>query len=192
MRLAHFLWLMACTSLLLPFLDLFWRAARRSWVERAFTARLVLFTLEVAALGAWAFVCGNWRILPGPEHRIMALAGGLLALTGGLLSAWAKVTLGRLFSVHLGVQQEHRLVTGGPYAIVRHPMYLGIIDFIIGSSLVWNDAALLALAAAFTVFFTVQLRFEELIFARHFGAEYAAYRRRVPALVPGLGRWRGR
>jgi protein-S-isoprenylcysteine O-methyltransferase Ste14 len=191
MRLAYFVWLVACTALVLPFTDLLWRSARSSWVERAFTARLVLFTLEVAAIGAWAFLYGRWRILPQPD-AIMAGAGAVLALTGGLLSAWARVTLGTLFSVHLGVQREHRLVTGGPYAIVRHPMYLGIIDFILGSALVWNDAGLLALALAFVFFFSAQLRFEEQIFARHFGAEYDDYRSRVPALLPGFRRRRPR
>jgi protein-S-isoprenylcysteine O-methyltransferase Ste14 len=190
MRFAYFVWLMACTALVLPFLDVFWRVQRSFWVERALTTRLVLFALEVAAIGAWLFVRAEWHILPRPDPP-MAVAGAILALTGGLLCAWAKLQLGRLFSVHLGVQQEHRLIRSGPYAIVRHPMYLGIIDFILGSALVWNDAALLVLAATFLVFFTMQLRFEEEILARHFGEEYVEYRRRVPPLIPRL-RPRGR
>jgi protein-S-isoprenylcysteine O-methyltransferase Ste14 len=185
MRVAYFVWLMGSTALVLPFLDLLWRTTRTSWVERAFTARVVLFLLELGAIATWALLRGDWTILPQPDP-LLAGAGSLLALTGGLLSAWARVTLGRLFSPHLGVQREHQLIESGPYAIVRHPMYLGIIDFIFGSALVWNDAGLLALAAAFTVFFTVQLRFEEEIFARHFGEAYARYRRRTPALLPRL------
>jgi len=185
MRFAEFVWLMGSTALVLPFLDLGWRVARVSWVERVLTARIVLFVLEVAAVGCWLWYRGDWLILPKPDS-LVAVAGSVLALTGGLLTAWARHTLGRLFSVHLGVQAEHRLIRSGPYAIVRHPMYLGITDYIFGSALVWNDAGLLALAAAFIVFFTVQLRFEEAILARHFGAEYAEYRRQTPALLPRL------
>lgn len=185
MRFAFFVWLMATTALVLPFLDVFWRIGRQSWTERALSARLVLAALEVAAIGVWLWFRGDYRILPEPGGG-MAVVGALLALTGALLSAWSKRSLGRLFSVHLGVQAEHRLITRGPYAIVRHPMYLGIIDYIFGSALVFNDAGLLVLTLAFIVFFLVQLRHEEAIFARHFGAEYRRYQEQVPALFPPL------
>lgn len=185
MRFAYFVWLMATTALVLPFLDVFWRIGRQSWVERAFSARLGLALAELLAIVVWALFRGQYHILPEPDAA-MAVAGSILALTGALLSAWSKHTLGRLFSVHLGVQQEHRLITSGPYAIVRHPMYLGIIDYILGSALVFNDAGLIVLAAAFVVFFLFQLRQEELIFERHFGAEYQRYRERIPALLPRL------
>jgi len=185
MRFSFFVWLMACTALVLPFLDTIWRKARASWVERALTARLVLLLLELGAIVGWLLVRRDWDILPKDDVP-MAVAGAILALTGGLLSAWARVRLGRLFSIHLGVQRQHRLIQDGPYAIVRHPIYLGIIDFILGSALVWNDAGLLLLAVTYVGLFTVQLRFEEDILARHFGPEYAAYRRRIPALLPRL------
>ena len=185
MRFAFFVWLMASTALVLPFLDVFWRVGRQSWLERAFSARLVLAALEVAAVGAWLMVRGEHRILPEPSGA-MAVVGAALALTGALLSAWSRRVLGALFSVHLGVQAEHRLITRGPYAIVRHPMYLGIIDYIFGSALVFNDAGLLVLTLAFVLFFAVQLRYEEVIFARHFGAEYRRYQERVPPLFPSV------
>jgi protein-S-isoprenylcysteine O-methyltransferase Ste14 len=184
MSVAQFLWLMASTALVLPFLDAF-RAFHRQWVERALGVRALLAVLEVAAIGAWLLVRGRWPLIP--EHAAaLAIAGGVLALTGALLSAWSKRTLGRLFSPHLGVQAEHRLITTGPYAIVRHPMYLGIIYYIFGSALVFNDAALLALALTFGVLFGFQLRSEETIFRRHFGADWESYRERTPALLPRL------
>lgn len=189
MRFALFVWLMATTALLLPFVDLLWRSGRHVWVERAFSARVLLFLLELAAVMAWFLVRGRYPILPEPDTAL-AVVGAFLALTGALLSAWSKRTLGRLFSVHLGVQPEHRLITTGPYAIVRHPMYLGVIDYIFGSALVFNDRGLLVLAALFIIFFTFQLRAEEEIFARHFGEPYARYRATTPALLPRL--WPGR
>jgi protein-S-isoprenylcysteine O-methyltransferase Ste14 len=184
MRAGFFFWLMATTALVLPFLDGV-RSWRRSWVERALAARVVLGVLEASAIAGWFVVRGRWPVLP-EEDAALAVAGGLLALTGGLLAAWSRWTLGRLFSPHLGVQSGHRLITAGPFAIVRHPMYLGIIDYILGSALVFNDAALLVLALLFVVFFVIQLRQEETIFQRHFGAEWEAYRARVPALFPRL------
>lgn len=184
MEFAHFLWWMAAAALTLPFLDIVPRTfGRKRWLERATRTRLLLAVLEVGTLAAWFAVRGRWHFLP--EHdTAVALAGAALALTGALFAAWAKARLGRLFSPHLGVQVEHRLVTTGPYAIVRHPIYLGIIDFLIGSALFWNDLALLCVALLFISYFTAQLRVEERIFERHFGADWLAYATRTPALFP--------
>jgi protein-S-isoprenylcysteine O-methyltransferase Ste14 len=190
MEIARFVWWMAAAALVLPFLDIVQRTlGPKSWVERATRARVVLGVLEVATLLAWLPLRGRWRFLP--EHDTgVALAGAVLALTGALLAAWAKARLGRLFSPQLGVQAEHRLVTTGPYAVVRHPIYLGIVDFILGTALFWNDVALLIVGLLFALWFTLQLRIEERIFARHFGAEWEAYRSRTPALLPRLFRRR--
>lgn len=185
MSFSYFVWLMATTALVLPFLDLFWRVGRQSWRERALSARLVLALLELGAIALWLLLRGDYRILAQPSPT-MAVVGAMLALTGALLSAWSKRTLGRHFSVHLGVQESHRLITHGPYAVVRHPMYLGIIDYIFGTALVLNDAGLLVLTFAFIILFLFQLRYEEAIFVRHFGDDYRRYQERVPALFPPL------
>lgn len=186
MRIAGFIWWLGAAALVIPFLDVVW--SRPRWLQRATAARVILALVEVGTLVAWWFLRG-WQFLP--EHDLaVALAGAVLALTGGLLSAWSRARLGRLFSPHLGVQKDHELVTSGPYALVRHPMYLGIIDFIIGSALYWNDVALLIVGLLFILYFTAQLRIEERLFERHFGAEWAAYRERTPALFPRPGRRR--
>mgnify|MGYP006214188579 CR=1 FL=1 len=87
-------------------------------------------------------------------------------------------------AVHLGVQEGHRLVTSGPYAVVRHPIYLGLIDFLIGSALYFNDVALLTAAFLFVIWFAAQIRIEERFFAAHFGDEWLEYQARTPALFP--------
>jgi len=188
MWLARFLWWMAAAALVVPFLDLVQRTfGPKHWVERATTTRVVLGVLEIGTLALWLALHGRWRFLPVHDSGV-ALAGAVLALTGALLAAWAKATLGRFFTTQLGVQEDHRLITTGPYAIVRHPIYLGAIDFLVGSALFWNDVTLLGVAVLFIVYFTVQLRVEERFFARHFGAEWEEYRARTGALFPRLRR----
>ena len=186
MQLASFLWWMAAAALVVPFLDIVQRTfGPKHWVERATATRVVLGVLEITTLAVWLAVRGRWRLLP--EHDVgVALAGAVLALTGALLAAWAKARLGRFFSPHLGVQSGHDLVTSGPYAVVRHPIYLGVIDFLLGSALFWNDVALLGVAVLFIVFFVFQLRVEERFFQRHFGEIWTAYAERTPALFPRL------
>ncbi|HSJ24786.1 MAG TPA: isoprenylcysteine carboxylmethyltransferase family protein [Longimicrobiales bacterium] len=191
MTAAEFLWWMAAAAMVLPFLDVVQRTVGpKQWVSRATAVRVVLAVLEVGTLLAWfAFARGRWGILDEVDTAV-AIAGALLALTGALLAAWAKTRLGRLFSPQLGVQEDHHLVTTGPYAVVRHPIYLGIIDFIVGSALFYNDLALLVVGVLFMAYFAAQIRVEERQFAAHFGEEWRAYARRTPALLPF--RWRAR
>lgn len=184
MELARFLWWMAAAALAVPFVDIVQRTfGPQAWVERATRQRVVLGVLEVGTLAAWVAVRGRWTFLPQQDAGV-ATAGAVLALTGALLAAWAKAKLGRLFSPQLGIQSDHRLITTGPYAVVRHPMYLGLVDFIIGSAIFWNDVALLVVGLLFTAWFSAQIRIEEHMFARHFGGEWEEYRGRTPALFP--------
>jgi protein-S-isoprenylcysteine O-methyltransferase Ste14 len=191
MIVAEFVWWMAVAAMVLPFLDIVQRTVGpRRWISRATSERVLLGVLEVGTLAVWfLWLRGRWPLLPVPDGAV-TIIGALLALTGALLAAWAKVRLGRLFSPQLGVQEDHHLITGGPYAVVRHPMYLGIIDFIIGTALYLNDLALLVVGILFVLYFAGQIRVEERQFAAHFGREWEAYAARTPALLPF--RWRGR
>jgi protein-S-isoprenylcysteine O-methyltransferase Ste14 len=186
MEFARFLWWAAAATLVFPFLDILQRTfGRRPWVERATVQRLLLAALEGLTIGAWLLVRGRWQFLPEQDTGV-AVAGAALALTGAAFAAWAKARLGRFFSPQLGVQHDHRLVTTGPYAVVRHPMYLGLIDFIIGSALFFNDVALLGVGLLFVVYFRAQLQVEERLFDRHLGEDWARYKAATPALFPRL------
>jgi protein-S-isoprenylcysteine O-methyltransferase Ste14 len=186
MEFARFLWWMAAAALVLPFLDLVQRTfGPMQWIERATRQRVVLAILEGGTLVAWLVVRGRWHFLPEHDPGV-AIAGAILALTGALFAAWAKTRLGRLFSPQLGVQTDHSLITTGPYAVVRHPIYLGVIDFIIGSALYWNDVTLLGVALLFVIWFTAQIGIEERLFVTHFGTEWEDYRDRTPALFPRI------
>jgi protein-S-isoprenylcysteine O-methyltransferase Ste14 len=192
MEVARFLWWMAAAALVLPFLDIVQRTLGGSvWLRRATRPRIVLAVLEVATLAAWLAVRGRWRFLPEQDAAV-AIAGAILALTGALFSAWSKTVLGRHFSPQLGVQEGHRLITTGPYAVVRHPMYLGIIDFIIGTALYLNDVALFGAGLLFIAYLSAQSRVEERLFDDHFGAEWRAYRERTPRIFPWSFRGRAR
>jgi protein-S-isoprenylcysteine O-methyltransferase Ste14 len=182
---AEFIWWMAVAALVVPFLDIAQRTfGARGWVARATRERVVLGVLEVATLVLWFLLLrGRWSFLERHDPTV-ALAGAVLALTGALFAAWARFRLGRLFSPQLGVQDDHRLVTSGPYAVVRHPIYLGLIDFIIGAALFLNDVGLLLVALLFVLYFVAQLRVEERLFEAHFGEAWREYRARTPALFP--------
>ncbi len=83
-----------------------------------------------------------------------------------------------------------RLVIGGPYRYVRNPMYVAILAAIAGQALLLGQLSLLLLAAVFCLIVTAVVRwYEEPVLARRFGADYEAYRRAVPAWLPGLRPW---
>jgi protein-S-isoprenylcysteine O-methyltransferase Ste14 len=112
-------------------------------------------------------------------------AGLGLALAGALFAAWSMWRLGRSYAVRMDVFAEHQLVQDGPFALVRHPLYLGVLGYHVGAFLALGDLLL----AAFTVLIVLPLlayraAIEERVLLNAFGDEYRAYRRRVPALLP--------
>ncbi|KAI0747194.1 ICMT-domain-containing protein [Daedaleopsis nitida] len=64
-----------------------------------------------------------------------SVAGCLLGIAGGLIRTWCHRTLGRFFTWEMGLREDHRLVTAGPYSIVRHPSYAGWLLIVSGSAL---------------------------------------------------------
>lgn len=114
-----------------------------------------------------------------------SLAVVLVAL-GLAFSVAARVWLGRNWSGTVTVKQGHELIRSGPYALVRHPIYTGMLLALIGSALMlanWRALIGLALIAASIL---RKLRIEERFMAQQFGEDYARYRAQVAMLVPFL------
>lgn len=134
-----------------------------------------------------------WRDhVPGPwlNTRLYAWAewqywAAVLATAAGLgFAVWARVHIGRNWSGTVTLKENHELVTSGPYAIVRHPIYTGLLLAILGSAFARGDGrGVLAVVIAWLSLWR-KYRLEEAWMLEVFGEAYAAYRRRVPALVP--------
>ncbi len=111
--------------------------------------------------------------------------GLAVAALGALFAAWSMWSLRRGYGIRMDVFEGARLATGGPYALVRHPMYLGIVVFHLGASLSLESPLLLAVSALVVVPFTaLRILYEERVLRAAFGDGYLEYARRVPALVP--------
>ncbi len=132
-----------------------------------------------------------WRPLPpigSPALRAVALvAGAVLGFSGFGLYLWAMRRLGGMYNVSSSLGSQlyagHRLVDDGPYAHVRHPMYVAQVLAVLGALLVYRTWA--------TVFMLVMLpapvlkaRNEERLLAAELGAPYRTYRAQVPAWLP--------
>lgn len=182
---------MALAAAMVPFADTVRLTRGARFVAERHAARVRLLALELALVTAWAVgeVGLRWRphLAPRAWEGPLALGGCALAVFGGALAAWAKIRLGRWFSGTFGVQSGHRLITDGPYAVTRHPIYSGLVAVVLGQALMWNRLTLLVLAAALAATFHRHTVHEEALFEQHFGDEFRRYRRRVPRLVPGTG-----
>ena len=140
---------------------------------------LVLFwsqSIPVSILYQRFLPPGQWRFWTGAA----VTAGGLL------FSVWARRQLGRNWSRAVTVKQDHELITTGPYALVRHPIYTGLLLGFLGSAVaVGQWRGLLAVALVFLALLS-KLRLEEQWMRAHFGEPYETYSSRVSALVPYL------
>lgn len=172
------------------------RPAGRATSDHLGFLRSPLFYL-VAAAGYFGLCALLWRPLPvtltTPLARILSLILGAASYFPGLaLVLWGRLTLGRHYgaSSTLGAQlfAGHQLVTRGPYAYVRHPMYLGLLLVALGGLLIYQTWTFVFFLANFPVFY-VRAQREERALSAAFGPEWETYRRRVPAWFP---RWPGR
>lgn len=107
------------------------------------------------------------------------------AVLGFLFCWWARLHLGRLWSGWVTKKSGHHIVDTGPYGIVRHPIYTGLMLSAFATALIKGTGVALAGAAVLTWSFWLKARLEERFLSAELGEEaYGAYRRRVPMLIP--------
>jgi protein-S-isoprenylcysteine O-methyltransferase Ste14 len=124
-----------------------------------------------------------WRHLQYWQPEL-ALLGALLALASTALLVWARWTLGTMWANVPVVHEHHELRTGGPYRLVRHPIYTGMLGLILGGMLACGFGVWVVVLAAALPWLLRRVRVEDAMMAGRFGASYEAYRARVPALLP--------
>jgi len=110
--------------------------------------------------------------------------GAALTFAGIAFAVWARVWIAGNWSTDVTLKRDHELIVSGPYALVRHPIYTGVLLGLLGTALAvgeWRAALAVVLAAAA---YWRKLGIEEAVMRRQFGEAYARYAARVPALIP--------
>lgn len=110
--------------------------------------------------------------------------GWLLAAAGLLFTVWARRHLATNWSGAVTLKADHELITSGPYALVRHPIYTGLLLGFVGSALALGEWRGIVAVALVTVAMWRKLRIEECRMRELFGERYLAYEQRVSALIP--------
>lgn len=112
--------------------------------------------------------------------------GATVAIAGLLFAVWAREHLGRNWSRSVTIKQGHELITSGPYAVVRHPIYTGILTGFLGMAIAISQVrGFIAFVLIFLAFW-IKFRMEEQWMRSQFGEAYATYAHQTAALVPYL------
>lgn len=134
--------------------------------------------------GLLSLVPGSlWAHLTYRQPLVEAI-GAAITVASVLLLVWARLSLGEMWAGRPMVQERHELRTGGPYRLVRHPIYTGLLGMVLGSAMVRGFGMLTVVVLCALVWLLWRVRVEDGMMAATFGDRFHEYRRRVPALFP--------
>lgn len=119
-----------------------------------------------------------------PAAPALGFAGVGLALAGLVLAVVARRALGRNWSGEVTTKVDHALVTHGPYALVRHPIYTAVFAMYLGTALAAGEVHALAGLALVSLAYARKIPMEETVLAAEFGEAWTRYRARTKALIP--------
>ena len=178
------------------FIQLCWVAWLIYWVIMAFSSKA---TIErggffgyrlVAAIPILVWIVAaqllhvSWQARLWQTTPALGVATDLLMLAGAAFTVWARITLGRNWSLEVTFKRDHELVESGPYALARHPIYTGLITMALATAINYGRALGFVLLFALCASLWWKARAEEVMIAKHFPEAYGEYRSRVRAIIP--------
>jgi protein-S-isoprenylcysteine O-methyltransferase Ste14 len=135
------------------------------------------------------------RLVPGSDwdrlsvHAFWIRWPGLAVLMAAtMFTIWSRLSLGTMWSSTVVAREGHELRTEGPYGIVRHPIYAGILGMLLGSAMLDGFGRWTLALIGGGALVLVRVRAEERLLSDVFPDDYERYRRQVPALIPPMRR----
>jgi protein-S-isoprenylcysteine O-methyltransferase Ste14 len=155
--------------------------------ERQSVASALAHRIPVA-LGWWMLAFPdwgapmNWPVVP--RLALTGLLGSVICGYGLFFTIWARRTLAGNWSSDVTFKKDHELIKTGPYRIVRHPIYTGLLLMSLGTAIANGQLHCWVSIPITAIGFWIKLSQEEKLMLRHFPNEYPAYQKQVKALVP--------
>jgi protein-S-isoprenylcysteine O-methyltransferase Ste14 len=146
---------------------------------------LVLSSLTLVGLILGVFQIGTLGYSSGNE--IIRLAGLIVYVTFSWIQIWAYRTLGSNYSQEILIFKEHKLVTKGPFKIIRHPQYISQILLDIGGGVATLSYIVLILVLIEIPFLVMRAVYEEKLLSKYFKEEYTDYKRKSGFMIPFTG-----
>jgi protein-S-isoprenylcysteine O-methyltransferase Ste14 len=160
------------------------RTAQREPVRNRILYGIPLALASLMLFGARHWLRWNARFVPDTAE--FRLSGLVLTSLGLAFAIWARLTIGRNWSGTVTIKEDHQLIQRGPYRIVRHPIYFGILLALLGTALGYGRIlGLIAVPIAFLGFWR-KAQTEEQFMMAQFGAQYLQYRREVKGFIPAV------
>jgi protein-S-isoprenylcysteine O-methyltransferase Ste14 len=122
----------------------------------------------------------------GPLYDCLFLSwlGVPLTIAGHAFSIWARIHIGKYWSGTVALKKDHKIVDTGPYHLVRHPIYTGLLTSALGSAMAAGTIEAFAGLAVMIVGYIIKWKREEKIMLSEFGPAYADYTKRTKVIVP--------
>ncbi len=177
-----------------------WAAAGVVWLVGALTAKRTARSQSASSrllhitLGVLAWVIGFSKPLGFgllarpfvPDSPVTTYSGLGLTIAGIGFAIWARLILGGNWSGTVTIKEGHTLEKHGPYAIVRHPIYSGLLLAVLGTAIAFREIRGLIAVALALAMLLMKARMEERFMMEEFGSVYRQYIRQVKALIPFL------
>ena len=117
--------------------------------------------------------------------KLQTIAGAALVVAGVIFRWIAILSLGKMFTTNVSIQNEHKLKTDGLYGVLRHPSYTGSLMSFLGLGIsLGNIYSLIVVFIPVTLAFLYRIKVEEDALSKHFGEEYEIYKSRTKKLLP--------
>jgi protein-S-isoprenylcysteine O-methyltransferase Ste14 len=143
---------------------------------------LILLFFMLTPVGATSLF-GTFVFAPS---ELVKVAGLAVTAYGVSFSIWARRQLGSNWSGVPSLKKDHVLITSGPYSLVRHPIYTGLLSGVIGSTLVLGTLASLVVVFLTILMVLIRIHQEEGLMKEEFGDAYRNYQKRAKAIIPWL------
>lgn len=161
------------------------RRSRGTGVRQDRSTLHVLWLVIMASIATGVYVALHWRSARLPHWDWIAIVAVVLFVTGLFVRWWAIVVLGPFFTVDVQIAKDHELVETGPFRLVRHPSYTGVMLAFVGFALTLeNWAALLIVVVPIFTAFIHRMNVEEEALLAGLGQRYSVYMTRTRRLVP--------
>lgn len=155
--------------------------AQTGRVEAAGTLRGLTAAGSVTVIAALA----EYFIVKPPPSVLLAASGLLMAALAFALRAWSRAALGRMWSIHVEIRDQHELVQHGPYRFVRHPIYVAAIIEIAAVPMTlgsWRTGILGVIV--YIAALAARVKAEEAAMDRQLGASWKTYQQKTGAFFP--------
>ncbi|PYJ88525.1 MAG: isoprenylcysteine carboxylmethyltransferase family protein [Verrucomicrobia bacterium] len=121
-----------------------------------------------------------------PQTDAILIVSSILCVCGVAFYLWARAVLGRNWSGTVTLKENHELIVRGPYRLVRHPIYTGLLAMLIVTAIAQGHIAGIIGVVLVFVSFWIKSAYEEEVMIEQFPDQYAAYRAHVKRIIPFL------